>query len=120
MNTSKQRITCSTNYLGSLQGCVAIATGFSAGLWDILPCSNKEKYICKHMAEGVTATVPPPTQTPPKCPEGWNPVGTRSVCAKVKKAYLVTANDKKKIISSEKTRFYSRNVFGINVTNPTH
>lgn len=67
---------------GSLQGCVAIATGFSAGLWDILPCDNKEKYICKHMAEGILATVPPPTQTPPKCPEGWNRVGTRNVCAK--------------------------------------
>ncbi|XP_015227054.1 PREDICTED: macrophage mannose receptor 1-like [Cyprinodon variegatus] len=67
---------------GNNQGCVAIATGFSAGLWDVLPCTNKEKYICKHMAEGVVATVPPPTQTPPQCPEGWNRVGTRNVCAK--------------------------------------
>ncbi|MED6232568.1 hypothetical protein ATANTOWER_032477 [Ataeniobius toweri] len=67
---------------GNLQGCVAIATGFSAGLWDVLPCTNKEKYICKYMAEGVVATEPPPTQTPPQCPEGWHRVGTRSVCAK--------------------------------------
>ncbi|XP_017266596.1 macrophage mannose receptor 1-like [Kryptolebias marmoratus] len=67
---------------GYQQGCVAIATGVSAGLWDLLPCTNQEKYICKHMAEGATATVPPPSQTPPECAEGWNRVGTRSVCAK--------------------------------------
>ncbi|KAM4727964.1 macrophage mannose receptor 1-like isoform 2-T2 [Anableps anableps] len=67
---------------GNQQGCVAIATGFSAGLWDILPCTNKEKYICKHMAEGVVTTIPPPTQNPPQCPDGWNRVGTRNVCAK--------------------------------------
>ncbi|XP_014899448.1 macrophage mannose receptor 1-like isoform X1 [Poecilia latipinna] len=67
---------------GNQQGCVAMATGVLAGLWDILPCTNKEKYICKCMAEGVVSTVPPQTQTPPQCPDGWNRVGTRSVCAK--------------------------------------
>ncbi|XP_037537285.1 macrophage mannose receptor 1 [Nematolebias whitei] len=67
---------------GYQQGCVAIATGISAGLWDLLPCTNQEKYICKHVADGAVATVPPPTQTPPQCAEGWNRVGTRSVCSK--------------------------------------
>ncbi|XP_049454403.1 macrophage mannose receptor 1b [Epinephelus fuscoguttatus] len=67
---------------GFQQGCVAMATGVLAGLWDLLPCTNKEKYICKHLAEGAVVTVPPPTQTPPKCEEGWVRVGTRSVCAK--------------------------------------
>lgn len=68
---------------GYQQGCVAITTGTLAGLWDLLPCTNTEKYICKHMAEGAVLTVPPPTQTPPKCAEGWTRVGTRSYCSKV-------------------------------------
>uniref|UniRef100_A0A3Q3KWV0 Mannose receptor, C type 1b n=1 Tax=Mastacembelus armatus TaxID=205130 RepID=A0A3Q3KWV0_9TELE len=68
---------------GHQQGCVAMTTGILAGLWDVLPCTNKEKYICKHQAEGAVATVPPPTQTPPKCADGWNRVGTRNACFKV-------------------------------------
>ncbi|XP_028988342.1 macrophage mannose receptor 1 [Betta splendens] len=67
---------------GYQQGCVAMTTGILAGLWDVLPCTNKEKYICKHQAEGTSVTVPPPTQAPPKCAEGWNRVGIRNVCAK--------------------------------------
>ncbi|XP_019969273.2 macrophage mannose receptor 1b [Paralichthys olivaceus] len=67
---------------GYRQGCVAMTTGVFAGLWDLLPCTNQEKYICKHLAEGAVLTVPPPTQTPPKCAEGWMRVGTRNVCSK--------------------------------------
>ncbi|XP_042353142.1 macrophage mannose receptor 1-like isoform X2 [Plectropomus leopardus] len=67
---------------GFQQGCVAMTTGVLAGLWDLLPCTNKEKYICKHLAEGAVLTAAPPTQTPPKCEEGWNRVGTRSMCSK--------------------------------------
>ncbi|TNN55460.1 Macrophage mannose receptor 1 [Liparis tanakae] len=67
---------------GYQQGCVAMTTGILAGLWDLLPCTNKEKYICKHLAEGAVLTAAPPTQTPPKCEEGWVRVGTRNVCSK--------------------------------------
>ncbi|XP_028282934.1 macrophage mannose receptor 1b isoform X2 [Parambassis ranga] len=67
---------------GYQQGCVAMTSGVLAGLWDLLPCTNKEKYVCKHLAEGAVITVPPPTETPPKCAEGWNRVGTRNVCSK--------------------------------------
>uniref|UniRef100_A0A669D8Q0 Mannose receptor, C type 1b n=2 Tax=Oreochromis niloticus TaxID=8128 RepID=A0A669D8Q0_ORENI len=67
---------------GYQQGCVAMTTGVLAGLWDLLPCTNKEKYICKYMAEGMAPTSPPPTVAPPKCPEGWTRVGTRAMCAK--------------------------------------
>ncbi|KAM9323118.1 LOW QUALITY PROTEIN: macrophage mannose receptor 1-like [Pholidichthys leucotaenia] len=67
---------------GHEQGCVAITTGIFAGLWDVLPCTNKEKYICKKQAEGVLPTVPPPTQAPLKCEEGWSRIGTRNTCAK--------------------------------------
>lgn len=68
---------------GSQEGCVAMTTGILAGLWDVLPCSNTEKYICKHLAEGAVLTAPPPTQAPPACQEGWTRVGTRNYCAKV-------------------------------------
>uniref|UniRef100_UPI0037E74650 macrophage mannose receptor 1-like n=1 Tax=Semicossyphus pulcher TaxID=241346 RepID=UPI0037E74650 len=67
---------------GYQQGCVAMTTGILAGLWDLLPCTNREKYICKHMAEGAVLTPAPPTQTPPKCAEGWMRVGTRNFCSK--------------------------------------
>ncbi|KAF3858067.1 hypothetical protein F7725_011268 [Dissostichus mawsoni] len=45
---------------GHQQGCVAMTTGVFAGLWDVLPCTNKEKYICKHLAEGAVLTPAPP------------------------------------------------------------
>ncbi|CAJ1072733.1 macrophage mannose receptor 1-like isoform X1 [Xyrichtys novacula] len=67
---------------GIQKGCVAMTTGVLAGLWDLLPCTNTAKYICKHLAEGAVLTPMPPTQSPPKCAEGWIRVGTRSVCAK--------------------------------------
>ncbi|XP_070700689.1 macrophage mannose receptor 1-like [Pempheris klunzingeri] len=67
---------------GYQQGCVAMTTGILAGLWDLLPCTNKEKYICKHLADGAVLTVAPPTQSPAKCAEGWLQVGTRHMCSK--------------------------------------
>ncbi|KAM8838454.1 macrophage mannose receptor 1-like isoform 2-T2 [Synchiropus picturatus] len=67
---------------GTNKGCVAMTTGIFAGLWDVLPCTNKEKYICKHLAEGVNLTPAPPTQQPPRCEEGWTRVGKRNVCFK--------------------------------------
>ncbi|XP_078120279.1 macrophage mannose receptor 1-like isoform X1 [Sander vitreus] len=67
---------------GYKKGCVAMTTGILAGLWDLLPCTNQEKYICKHLAEGAVITVAPQTQTPPQCEEGWIRVGTRNMCSK--------------------------------------
>ncbi|XP_047445681.1 macrophage mannose receptor 1-like isoform X2 [Mugil cephalus] len=67
---------------GYERGCVAMTSGIFAGLWDVLPCTNREKYICKYLADGATVTVPPPTVTPPQCADGWNRVGTRNVCVK--------------------------------------
>ena len=75
---------------GYTQGCVAMTTGILAGLWDLLPCTNRSKYICKHLAEGAVPTVPVPTQSPPKCAQGWNRVGTRNFCAKVQPELSVT------------------------------
>uniref|UniRef100_G3NJ53 Macrophage mannose receptor 1 n=1 Tax=Gasterosteus aculeatus aculeatus TaxID=481459 RepID=G3NJ53_GASAC len=70
---------------GTAHGCVAMTTGVFAGLWDVVSCSNKEKYICKKPAEGVPVTTVPPTTIPLSCPPGWTPAGKRSVCFKVYK-----------------------------------
>lgn len=78
---------------GSQQGCVAMTTGILAGLWDLLPCSSTVKYICKHLAEGAVLTVPPPTQAPPACQEGWTRVGTRNYCAKVQEFNLLNMTE---------------------------
>ncbi|XP_028288347.1 macrophage mannose receptor 1 [Parambassis ranga] len=64
------------------QGCVAMTTGIFAGLWDIVSCSNKEKYICKKLAEGVQATTAPPTTPALSCASGWTPVAERNICFK--------------------------------------
>uniref|UniRef100_A0A674MUZ2 Mannose receptor, C type 1b n=1 Tax=Takifugu rubripes TaxID=31033 RepID=A0A674MUZ2_TAKRU len=82
---------------GYEQGCVAMRTGPLAGLWDLLPCTNTSKYICKHLAEGAVLTAPPPTQMPLKCEQGWNRIGTRNYCVKVEKE-----------LSNEKTWFEAR------------
>ncbi|XP_041817070.1 macrophage mannose receptor 1 [Chelmon rostratus] len=64
------------------QGCVAMTTGVFAGLWDVVSCSNKEKYICKKPAEGVHVTTVPPTTPTLSCEPGWTPAGRRNVCYK--------------------------------------
>uniref|UniRef100_A0A8D3BXW4 Mannose receptor C-type 1 n=1 Tax=Scophthalmus maximus TaxID=52904 RepID=A0A8D3BXW4_SCOMX len=67
------------------QGCVALTTGAFAGLWDVVSCSNKEKYICKKPAEGVLRTTVPPTTPDLSCASGWTPADKRNVCYKLYK-----------------------------------
>lgn len=69
---------------GHLQGCVALTAGAHPGLWDVLPCTNKTKYICKHLAEGAVLTTVPPTHSPPDCAEGWSPLASKHYCVKVR------------------------------------
>ncbi|XP_076601189.1 macrophage mannose receptor 1-like [Chaetodon auriga] len=76
---------------GHQQGCVAMTTGIFAGLWDVLPCTNREKYICKHLADGAVLTPAPPTVPPPKCAEGWSPLISRKYCYKL---YVQPSNRK--------------------------
>ena len=68
-----------------------MTTGVYAGLWEVLPCTNKEKYVCKHLAQGAVLTAAPPTLPTPKCMDGWKPVGTRHMCAKVRLYVHVTS-----------------------------
>ncbi|XP_043990703.1 macrophage mannose receptor 1-like [Gambusia affinis] len=68
---------------GHNQGCVAMTTGSTAGLWDVLPCTNREKYICKYQAEGAALTPAPTTPPSDHCADGWTRVPSRYVCYKV-------------------------------------
>ncbi|XP_040027915.2 macrophage mannose receptor 1 isoform X1 [Gasterosteus aculeatus] len=68
---------------GHSQGCVAMTTGYFAGLWDVLPCTNKQKYICKHLAEGAVLTPAPPSVVSPLCADNWNRIGLRNYCYKL-------------------------------------
>ncbi|XP_036377634.1 macrophage mannose receptor 1-like [Megalops cyprinoides] len=74
------------------QGCVAMTTGTFAGLWDVISCSSKEKYICKCLAEGMTSTMAPMTTAALSCPTDWRPLGDRNMCYKI---YKKNSNNKK-------------------------
>ncbi|XP_064018398.1 macrophage mannose receptor 1 isoform X3 [Pogoniulus pusillus] len=67
---------------GRRPGCVAMRTGTAGGLWDVIKCEEKAKFLCKVWAEGVTPP-PVPTTTPvPRCPEGWDSNSRISFCFK--------------------------------------
>ncbi|XP_031470280.1 macrophage mannose receptor 1-like [Phasianus colchicus] len=67
---------------GSKPGCVAMRTGIAAGLWDVLDCESKQKYICKQWAVGATAPPISTTALKPTCPEGWISNDDASSCYK--------------------------------------
>lgn len=72
-------------------------TGIAGGLWDVIKCEEKAKFICKMWAEGVTRP-PIPTTTPiPRCPEGWDSNNRISFCFKV--SMLVISNVVIKVVS---------------------
>ncbi|XP_072544235.1 macrophage mannose receptor 1-like [Salminus brasiliensis] len=77
---------------GGQQGCVAMTTGVHAGLWDVLSCTNRERYICKQKAEGVITTPAPPVTPTPSCSSDWYPITKRNFCFKM----FSVANNKKK------------------------
>lgn len=60
-----------------------MATGTLAGLWDVQSCANKEKYMCKRMAEEVITTAAPVTTPAPSCSNDWYPIVNRDFCFKV-------------------------------------
>lgn len=59
-------------------------TGIFAGLWDVLPCTIKAKYVCKQRAEGASLTTVAPTLNPNRCKDGWYPLGSIDYCAQVR------------------------------------
>uniref|UniRef100_A0A8C3H207 Macrophage mannose receptor 1 n=1 Tax=Corvus moneduloides TaxID=1196302 RepID=A0A8C3H207_CORMO len=75
---------------GGESGCVAMATGTSAGLWDILNCEETNTFLCKQLVEGVTPP-PPPTASPLLfCPDGWQSIPQSSFCFKVGREKMQT------------------------------
>ncbi|XP_065254347.1 macrophage mannose receptor 1-like [Emys orbicularis] len=67
---------------GREPGCVAMRTGTTAGLWDVVNCEEKSMFLCKQLVEGVTPP-PVPTTTPaPSCPDGWHSSAHSSSCLK--------------------------------------
>ncbi|XP_035491562.2 macrophage mannose receptor 1 isoform X1 [Scophthalmus maximus] len=90
-NTASVRFThWNAEMPGRQKGCVAMKTGIFAGLWDVLPCANQEKYICKQLAEGAVLTPAPPTLIPLKCADTWTQVGSKNVCFKL---FLKSSSD---------------------------
>ncbi|XP_035511844.1 macrophage mannose receptor 1 [Morone saxatilis] len=86
--TTRRKVTFTNFNVGMpdrKQGCAAMTTGVFAGLWDVVSCSSKEKYICKKPAEGVQVTTVPPTTPALSCESGWTPVAKRNVCYKLYK-----------------------------------
>ncbi|XP_069815127.1 macrophage mannose receptor 1-like isoform X2 [Dendropsophus ebraccatus] len=57
------------------QGCVAVRTGNKAGLWDVINCEEKTKYVCKKLAQGATPPPVPTTTAEPTCPTNWTSSG---------------------------------------------
>ncbi|XP_059201009.1 macrophage mannose receptor 1-like [Centropristis striata] len=69
---------------GHIRGCVAMTTGVFAGLWDVLPCTKREKYICKYLADGAAPTSAPETPAPTgTCKDGWTRLESRPYCFKM-------------------------------------
>ncbi|XP_054882840.1 macrophage mannose receptor 1-like [Poeciliopsis prolifica] len=104
---------------GRNQGCVAMTTGSTAGLWDVLPCTNREKYICKYQAEG-TALTPAPTTAPSDlCADGWTKISSRYFCFKVFPGSLETkswfeARDYCRAIGGDLLSFHSAAELNLN------
>uniref|UniRef100_A0A8C4W867 Mannose receptor C-type 1 n=1 Tax=Gopherus evgoodei TaxID=1825980 RepID=A0A8C4W867_9SAUR len=75
---------------GREPGCVAMRTGTTAGLWDVVNCEEKSMFLCKQLVEG--ATPPPvPTTTPaPSCPDGWHSRAHSSSCFKNGRKHMKT------------------------------
>uniref|UniRef100_A0A8C0J0M3 C-type lectin domain-containing protein n=1 Tax=Chelonoidis abingdonii TaxID=106734 RepID=A0A8C0J0M3_CHEAB len=75
---------------GREPGCVAMRTGTTAGLWDVVNCEEKVMFLCKQLVEG--ATPPPvPTTTPaPSCPDGWRSSAHSSSCFKNGRKHMKT------------------------------
>uniref|UniRef100_A0A3Q1GW30 Mannose receptor, C type 1b n=1 Tax=Acanthochromis polyacanthus TaxID=80966 RepID=A0A3Q1GW30_9TELE len=117
-----------THMPGHQQGCVAMATGRFAGLWDVLPCTNKEKYICKHLAVGAVLTTAPPTVQPVTCALGWNSLSSRNVCYQMysaKKTWYeakdycrAIGGDLLSIHSESELQTYQTVWIGLNAPNP--
>ncbi|CAI5788830.1 Uncharacterized protein PODLI_1B041026 [Podarcis lilfordi] len=82
---------------GRKAGCVAMRTGITGGLWDLLKCETKAKFLCKRFADGVTPPPIPTTTAAPRCADGWSPSDSRNLCFKA----FMRSDDKKSWADSQ-------------------
>ncbi|XP_069770759.1 macrophage mannose receptor 1 [Narcine bancroftii] len=71
------------NMPGRKVGCVGMATGTAAGLWDVYNCKTKAKYICKSWADGVTPSPFIPSTLAPTCAPEWKTYENSKYCYKI-------------------------------------
>ncbi|KAJ8414330.1 hypothetical protein AAFF_G00052000 [Aldrovandia affinis] len=69
-------------------GCVAMATGFATGLWEVKNClTTWAKYICRlNLDASLSPELPTPVPTPSltgSCPQGWRTNSSLRHCYKV-------------------------------------
>lgn len=69
-------------------GCVAMATGFATGLWEVKECApSKAKFICRQNQDTSISPEPPVPQPTPSlsgtCPSGWKSNSNLRYCYKV-------------------------------------
>ncbi|NWU97742.1 MRC1 protein, partial [Upupa epops] len=68
---------------GNEAGCVALRTGNAAGLWDVVNCEVKAKFLCRKLAEKITLPVTPETISDSICPLGWDTSNSSNSCFRV-------------------------------------
>ncbi|XP_074840934.1 macrophage mannose receptor 1-like [Carettochelys insculpta] len=68
---------------GREPGCVAMRTGMTAGLWDVVKCDEKSMFLCKQLVEGGTPPPIPTTSPAPSCPDEWHSTAHSSSCFKL-------------------------------------
>lgn len=68
---------------GKEQGCVAMGTGASAGLWDVISCQETANFLCKQQAVEVPPPAPPAQVPAAACAQGWDGAPHADSCFKV-------------------------------------
>uniref|UniRef100_A0A669R027 C-type lectin domain-containing protein n=1 Tax=Phasianus colchicus TaxID=9054 RepID=A0A669R027_PHACC len=68
---------------GKEQGCVAMGTGASAGLWDVISCQETANFLCKQRAMDVPPPAPPVHVPAASCAQGWDGAPQADSCFKV-------------------------------------
>lgn len=68
---------------GKEQGCVAMGTGASAGLWDVISCQETANFLCKQQAVEVPLPALPAQVPAAACAQGWDGAPHADSCFKV-------------------------------------
>ncbi|KFU84340.1 Macrophage mannose receptor 1, partial [Chaetura pelagica] len=83
---------------GKEQGCVAMGTGITAGLWDVVSCEKTANFLCKQQAAGVLPPTPLVQVPAAACAEGWDRASRADSCLKF---FVREGNQKKSWFEAE-------------------